>query len=145
MRMVVAMANATLPKVPLPFPKCPKGCEGSMQGYHAGCGAPLWIEPVSQQVWCEKGHHWYLWESTYRCKHGHEFTPSEVSAELDDLLWYCRVSAEHIQREMGAKAQAKAWGEESFKSFLMSVLGGIGEVLGNKLTLIVDTFVKAFF
>ena len=100
----------------------------------------MMIEIDTDEVYCsECKKHWNVWESTYYCSCGQTFQAKEVVDALRDVLVFCQVCAEEIERQNAAREIRGTTAKTSFTKFILGIFDEMGYLLG----IAVETAVSA--
>ena len=128
-------------KIPLPFPKCDKCGRSWKQCVHTDCQGLLEINPSNYEVYCLKCHsHWNLWDSTYQCSCGVSFQAVEVKNAIMTMLEISALAIEEFEKREYAIKTRNDIATSSFKAFLNSFMGKLGQLAG----LVVETVIRIF-
>lgn len=132
--------------VSLPFPKCPQCNKASKQGYHHNCGGCLEIDPQSKKVYCPTCREsWDIWESSYYCSCGNQFTSEDISESVYEMLELCKICMIEIQKKQQAESRRKRLCEDSVRVFINSFFNKLGYAIGVAIESIIQTIVKLLF
>lgn len=85
------------------FPTCPKCNNNSHKCYHRNCpnGAkkPMEIDPDTSFVHCPScDSKWEIKDSNYFCSCGYTFTATEVSDEINAIIYNAKIIANELRR-----------------------------------------------
>lgn len=128
-------------KIPMPFPKCPKCQQSWKQSSHTDGGGLLEIDPYKHEVYCTKcGRHWNLWDSKYHCACKHTFLPEDVDSAIIAMLEVCKIAIDELEKRNIAINDRSDLYRVSFREFLISFMG----TLGNWAGLAIETILRIF-
>lgn len=132
--------------VPMPFPKCFKCGNSGSQGYHRNCGGALEIDPLKEIVYCPKcSENWKIWDTTYYCTCGNEYTSNDIYDTTKELLAMCNFCLKEIEAQQKAKNLQKRLSKNSIRSFLVDIFERLGYLTGIAIGTIIDTVTKLLF
>ncbi len=132
--------------VPMPFPRCSKCGRDGNQGYHRNCGGALEIDPLQEIVYCPKCRaHWEIWDTTYYCTCGNEYTSHDISDTTKELLVMCNLCMKEIEAQQKAKNLQKTLSKNSIRAFLIDIIERLGYIAGIAVGTVIDTVMKLLF